>query len=70
MVDKVLLQPVVTTPQSEDPAGLERNAAIVILKTFGNWMLCTFVPLPTMHGKVSKARSPGDVRGTSFDFGA
>ena len=64
MVDKVLLKPVVTTSQSEDPAGLERNAAVVILMTFGNWMLRTFVPVPPLHGGVSKARSPANVRDT------
>lgn len=68
MVDKESPESAVPIPQSEDSAKLERNAAAVILKTFGNWMLRTFVPIPPVNGRVSKVRSSADVRSASCNF--
>ena len=64
MVDRESLRLHVATPQCEDLADLERNAAAVILKTCGNWMLRTFVPMPPVKGRVSKVRSSATVRST------
>ena len=65
MADRESVKSAVALPQSEDSAELERTAAAVILKTFGNWMLRTFVPIPPVTGRVSKVRSSADVRSPS-----
>ena len=68
MVDRESLKSVVATPQSEDSAELERTAAAVILKTCGNWMLRSFVPVPQVSGRVSKVRSSANGRSASLNF--
>lgn len=68
MVDRESLKSVVATPQSEDSAELERTAAAVILKTCGNWMLRSFVPVPQVDGRVSKVRSSANGRSASLNF--
>ena len=70
MVNRESLKSAVATPQIEDSAKLERNAAAVILKTCGNWMLRTFVPVPPVNGRVSKVRSAANVRSASCNFPA
>jgi hypothetical protein len=44
------------TPESADPAEIKKTAAAVILTTFGNWMLHTFVPLPRGDSEMTMAR--------------
>jgi hypothetical protein len=70
MVDNGLLKSAVVTPQSENSAKLERTAAAVMLKTFGDWMLRTFVPIPPVNARVSKVRSSASVRSASLNFRA
>jgi hypothetical protein len=68
MVERESLKSAVATPRSEDTAEFERTAAAVILKTCGNWMLRTFVPLPPVNGRVSKVRSSANVRSASCNL--
>jgi hypothetical protein len=65
MVDDESLKSAVPGRQCEDSAKPEQTAAAVILRSFCDWMLRTFVPVPSLHGKVSKVRSSASVRGTS-----
>ena len=43
MANRESLESVAVVPQGEGSAELERTAVAVMWKTFGNWMLCTFV---------------------------
>ena len=68
MANSESLESVAAAPQGEDSADLERTAAAVVLKTFGNWLLCTFVPVVPVNGRVSKVRSPANIRNASRNF--
>ena len=68
MVDKESLESAAATLQCKDSAKLERTAAVVTLRTFGNWMLRTFVPIPRVNGRVSKVRPSANVRSAFRNF--
>jgi hypothetical protein len=66
-VDKESRKPDAAAHRHKHLAKLEWIAAAVILKmrTFGKWMLRTFVPVPPANGGIAKVRSPANVRSSS-----
>ncbi len=70
MANRELPKSIVVAPHIEDSDDLKRTAAAVILKTFGNWMLRTFVPIVPVNEKASRVRFPANVRKASCNFSA
>jgi hypothetical protein len=68
MLDREWLKSTQATPKSEDSAALERTAADVISKTYGYWMLRSFVPLPSVNSRVLDLRSSASLRTASRKF--
>ena len=64
------LKPAAAAPQGEDAAKRQRTAAAVKLKTFGNWMLRTFVPIVPVNENASRVRFPANVRNAFRNFSA
>ena len=70
MTERELPKSTLAKPRMEESAELETAAAAVILKTFGCWMVQTFVPIVPVNREASIMRAPAKRPGACMNVAA